>query len=1200
MKRKLLGYRLSVIVMLLFMGLYSYAQTSLIISKVTDPKDDYHGRFVQLYNAGSSDIDLAAGNWYLVKQVNGSSMYDIELTGTIAAGSTYVIAGYSDFNTLYGFDPDMTSSQISGNGDDGYFLYQGGGHASGTMVDAYGVKDEDGTGKAWEYTDGKAVRNRDVNVPNTTWTASEWTITRPANVADMDPVHFTHGADVTPPTWTTGFPQTTCMEDTRGTVLVNLDEPGKVYFIVVPAGADAPTAAQVKAGDDYGSVTLLDKDSVEVTKANTTVAYNLTGAQPSSSADIWFVAEDNSGNLQADPVKVSVQTTAARSLTITAPAAGSSYNIGETATLEWTSANIDSLMVGVYYLNQGIDHLFPISDGKIAAAEGSYDLVIPQEAEPGDVGIVLWDACDTSFKQILKPITIVDNRSLQLTAPKDGDTAYVGDTLVFRWTSANIDSVLIGGYIGGGQGPDGGYFMLTGDMDHPEDTSRYKPVAAAAGVWKMYLDPNDVGGSIKIDSIIIWNAGDMRMKDYASPVYVLDTFPMRISSSMPTFGMTDFMPGSGIWADFNCDSIIRGTGNLYLKKADGTVVKTIKASDVEIHGSSIWFMPDKPLMPGASYYIEIDPGFVKCADGSKTYPGLSGKEWSFTMASSTLYFSEYIEGSSNNKALEIYNPTGQDVNLDDYFIASSYNGSGIDDDKPVYHFPKGYVLKAGDVFVVANSQASSDILAHANDTVAYNEGNYVCGFNGDDARVLMKEVPDSHDRMWVDAIGNPWEDPGAGWDVAGVTAATKDHTLLRKRSVKMGNGGNWGMSAGWDADNSEWIVKDQNFFGNIGLPTPLPQKGMAITFNVDMHYAKNFDPSKDSVIIAGNFPGATWNEPGTNPKLRMSDADSNMIYTLTLNIDTSAYDLEYKYFVNAGWGGGEWDGGDNRKVHLSGDTTLNDIFGYADNKLPALDLPFSEDFTGVTSNDPLTLTGWLNVNVADGADRLWIGKVYKDNGYAQFSSYKSTSPHGDTAWLITPALNMDNTTDEMLSFDINVAYWTHAGLHVLVSTDFDQTKEGIAKAHWTDITSDFNIPTEPTSGYGTFGPAGRADLSAYNGILNVAFVYMGDAASGKTTTYQIDNVKVESTTGIQNVGLSDKVELYPNPGDGHFHIALHNALKGAVSMRIVDITGRVVMQQQYEHVPATVDVNISAQPSNMYFITLTDGHNTIVKKFMKR
>ena len=134
MKRKLLFTKLATILLLMLVSAYSFADATLIISKVVDPKDHYQGRFVQLYNLSNADIDLAAGNWYLVKQSNGKTLYDVQLKGTIAAGGIFLIATDStDFNTYYGFYPNMMSKQINGNGDDGYFLYQGGGNASGTM-----------------------------------------------------------------------------------------------------------------------------------------------------------------------------------------------------------------------------------------------------------------------------------------------------------------------------------------------------------------------------------------------------------------------------------------------------------------------------------------------------------------------------------------------------------------------------------------------------------------------------------------------------------------------------------------------------------------------------------------------------------------------------------------------------------------------------------------------------------------------------------------------------------------------------------------------------------------------------------------------------------------------------------------------------------------------------------------------------------
>ncbi len=165
-----------------------FAQERLMISEVADPSDVYQARFVELYNGTGSLIDFSSETWYLSRQANGGTWGNIQITGSLAAGSLYRIAyNQTDFENAYGFSPELVSGFISGNGDDGYFLYKNGDQTSGTLVDAYGVIDVDGSGEAWEYLDGHAERNAGVSQANSTWTASEWTITRPAATTDMNP-----------------------------------------------------------------------------------------------------------------------------------------------------------------------------------------------------------------------------------------------------------------------------------------------------------------------------------------------------------------------------------------------------------------------------------------------------------------------------------------------------------------------------------------------------------------------------------------------------------------------------------------------------------------------------------------------------------------------------------------------------------------------------------------------------------------------------------------------------------------------------------------------------------------------------------------------------------------------------------------------------------------------------------------------------
>lgn len=157
----------------------SLAGSQMLISEVADPQDDYTARFVELYNAGSVAINLGADDWYLSKQTGDSGNWsDASLSGTVDPGDTFVIANDSEsFNSAYGQMPDDDNSLVvNGNGDDVYALYKGGDHSAGTLIDMYGVIDQDGTGQDWEYTDGRAYRKAAVTSPNDTWTSSEWMI----------------------------------------------------------------------------------------------------------------------------------------------------------------------------------------------------------------------------------------------------------------------------------------------------------------------------------------------------------------------------------------------------------------------------------------------------------------------------------------------------------------------------------------------------------------------------------------------------------------------------------------------------------------------------------------------------------------------------------------------------------------------------------------------------------------------------------------------------------------------------------------------------------------------------------------------------------------------------------------------------------------------------------------------------------------
>ncbi|WP_299002443.1 DUF5689 domain-containing protein [uncultured Tenacibaculum sp.] len=177
-----------------------------------------------------------------------------------------------------------------------------------------------------------------------------------------------------------------------------------------------------------------------------------------------------------------------------------------------------------------------------------------------------------------------------------------------------------------------------------------------------------------------------------------------------------------------------------------------------------------------------------------------------TPGDADLYISEYAEGSSSNKYIEIYNGTGADVDLTNYTVGLYSNGSATVGNTIDLSTVQS-TLADGETIVIYNGSATNaSITGYSGVKVS----STVTFYNGDDAVALLKNG------TVIDVVGNIGEDPGSFWAVAGITNATQNHTLVRKASITKGNT-DWAASAGTDADNSEWIVKDEDDFTSLGV-----------------------------------------------------------------------------------------------------------------------------------------------------------------------------------------------------------------------------------------------------------------------------------------------------------------------------------------------------------------------------------------------
>ncbi len=180
--------------------------------------------------------------------------------------------------------------------------------------------------------------------------------------------------------------------------------------------------------------------------------------------------------------------------------------------------------------------------------------------------------------------------------------------------------------------------------------------------------------------------------------------------------------------------------------------------------------------------------------------------------------------------------------------------------------------------------------------------------------------------------------------------------------------------------NSEWVVDNLSLVGfvntidgtnvnnrtvhNAGSITLNELSGASdmvnLTFEVNMAEAIDaevFVPATDVLFVTGSFNG--WDEPGTAESLELTDTDGDKVYSVTVPIAKNFGEVQYKYFNNAGWDGGEWTGDPNRIITVAElDLTTDDVWNnaVAENLLSTVQL-FPNPFTNL-----LTISGLENAS----------------------------------------------------------------------------------------------------------------------------------------------------------------------------------------------------------------------------------------------
>ena len=257
-----------------------------------------------------------------------------------------------------------------------------------------------------------------------------------------------------------------------------------------------------------------------------------------------------------------------------------------------------------------------------------------------------------------------------------------------------------------------------------------------------------------------------------------------------------------------------------------------------------------------------------------------------------LFFSEYAEGSSNNKYFELYNPTADTIDLTNYAYPMVNNspGNGVGIYENWRNFDSAAVILPFDVFIVAHASADSSIIIEADMIVTASTSLS----NGNDGMALvygnepLSPIAPGTDYIVLDWIGT-WDgdyinnsgSSNDGWDVAGESIGTANHTIIRKCPIDQGDT-SWTNAAGNDPVNSQWIVLGNNDWSNIGQHIISPCN---LTYGCTDSLACNYDST--AYIDDGScvFPGQIFQNSTT-----ICDGDSVTVGSSVYNTNGSFSD----------------------------------------------------------------------------------------------------------------------------------------------------------------------------------------------------------------------------------------------------------------------------------------------------------------------
>ncbi len=709
------------------------------------------------------------------------------------------------------------------------------------------------------------------------------------------------------------------------------------------------------------------------------------------------------------------------------------------------------------------------------------------------------------------------------------------------------------------------------------------------------LDGNTSNRRLNIDNILLTDFGSGGTIDTTASISTAD---MSVLENVGTVDVT---------VTLNQAPVLDKTVELVLNSGNAAIVNGYTPQTVTFTGGSTSEVVTLTVVPGqlvsASETLEFGLNNVGTGlmYGADTLFNLTVNEMPpAATPCSDLYFSEYIEGSSNNKALEIYNPTTGIIDLSEYELRKYNNGAATASNT----ISLAGMLIPGDVFVIANSSADLVFLDEADMTSG------VISHNGDDAYDLYNVTLGTT----IDVIGEIGVDPGTSWTVG--TGSTANNTLVRMATVDAGTTIWTGVGdTQWDvypSDDATYIGSHTNTACNAAIPLTAYPLASAMevclgdtilfthnSFGGTAPYTAGWEinavpTAGDSLMYVTTTAG---NIAITFAVVDGALASDDSVFTIKVNalpttgvtfdntticaLDTANFAstasgvsvmLNYNYLLSPS---GVLSDSLNGNGYVVPDT--DGTFTLTQMVTDSLGCMASEDFM-LTSNvlDDATFGALTNICSGDtiqlsntNTTGVWSGSIVTDLGSGNGFAQGAAGMHDVT--YTTSGSCPDSHTESVEIYATPTASYTFSGS---ITIDFTNTSTGGTTCLWDLGDGTTSTQCDPTHTYPSDGD--------YTVCLT-------------TTSTDGCTDSVCQTVSIQGVGVSENnitnFSMYPNPSNGKVTLNTQSVSQ----VQLISIVGELVWTKT---INGAQEIDLSQLSKGSYFVKVSAKGSTETKKLI--